>query len=72
MLSAAYNGVIVGADPEKGGGIMRRWRRRGHWGYVALAAGAIILAFIIMPSGFWWLMTGLALIVLGLYAISRC
>ena len=51
---------------------MRRWRRKRPLGYIALVTGVVILAFIIMPSGFWWLLTGIAFIVLGLYAISCC
>ena len=38
-------------------------------GIIAIAAGALILLSLLLPTGFWWAAIGIGLILLGLWII---
>lgn len=49
-----------------------RWGRRFLLGCTAIGIGVIILLALILPAGFWWFLSGAALIGLGIWYIHCC
>ena len=51
-------------------------RGRRPWpntlGLICVALGVLVILSMVLPSGFWWLLLGIGLIVFGLYLIKRC
>ena len=41
-------------------------------GKLAIAAGVLILSWMILPAGFWWFVFAVALIVLGIKIAKGC
>ena len=52
---------------------MRKGRpAQGLIGLILVALGILIILWMILPSGFWWLVLGIGLIVLGITWSKRC
>ena len=47
-------------------------RRGGLLAWTAVALGAFILAILILPRWFWWLLCGAALLCGGLAILKKC
>ena len=43
----------------------------GPFGIFLIVLGVIIILALVLPSGFWWLMLGVVMILLGLQ-LKRC
>lgn len=41
-------------------------------GIISIALGILILLAILLPSGFWWIVLAIALIVGGILALRAC
>lgn len=41
-------------------------------GVILITLGIIILLALVLPSGFWWFVLGMALIALGIFWTRRC
>lgn len=55
--------------------MMRRHRHNATActvGKLAVAAGVLILLWMILPAGFWWFVFAVALIVLGIKIARSC
>jgi uncharacterized membrane protein len=51
------------------------WKRRNGLqiiGITSIALGILILLAILLPSGFWWIVLAIALIVGGILALRTC
>ena len=44
----------------------------GVAGALLIAAGVLIVTYILLPPGFWWFLAGIALIVLGVHLGRTC
>ena len=44
----------------------------GVAGALLIAAGVLIVTYILLPPGFWWFLAGIALIVLGVHLGRSC
>lgn len=49
----------------------KRWRT-SSWGCLAIIAGIVIMLSLIMPTGFWWFILAIALIVFGIFFMKSC
>lgn len=41
-------------------------------GRVLVTAGVLIVSYLVLPSGFWWFLVGVAMIVAGVWWSRRC
>ena len=41
-------------------------------GRVLVIAGVLIVSYLVLPSGFWWFLIGVAMIVAGVCWTKRC
>lgn len=47
-------------------------KKRGSLlGYVSVAVGTVILLALILPGWFWWLLSGVALLIGGILLLRR-
>ena len=44
----------------------------GVAGALLIAAGVLIVTYILLPPGFWWFLAGVALIILGVHLGRSC
>lgn len=52
---------------------MRRRRSvHNNFGMILVALGVLIILWLILPSGFWWLALGIGLVVIGASLSKRC
>lgn len=52
---------------------MRRRRPiNNYFGMILIALGVLIILSLVLPSGFWWLVIGISLVVIGLAWSKRC
>lgn len=51
--------------PKGGPNVRRRGKGGGVLGIAAIVIGVLIILAMLLPSGFWWLVLGAALIVAG-------
>lgn len=51
---------------------MRKCNNGRNAGWIAIAAGIIIILALVLPSGFWWFAAAIALIVGGIKFLHRC
>lgn len=51
---------------------MRKRRRGGCWGLVAICSGVIIILALILPGEFWWFLLAALLIAAGVWYIRCC
>jgi fatty acid desaturase len=57
------------------GGLIMYWKGRKGLniiGIISIALGILILLAILLPSGFWWIVLAIALIVGGILALRAC
>ncbi len=53
-----------------GGVFMRKKGRGSLWGWIAVAAGALIVLALILPVWFWWLVCAALLIFGGIWLLK--
>ena len=62
-----YRGLFLSA--RKGGVDIRRRGSGCILGVASIVIGVLIILAMVLPSGFWWLILGAALIVAGLFLL---